>query len=112
MIPRALFSELVANGIATASGAELDFHPVVKIFDPYGSAIWLLTEVDPADPKQAFGLCDLGLGCPELGYVDLDELAAIRTAFHQPLRVDRDFRPNKRLSEYAADARRAGRIVA
>lgn len=112
MIPRVLFNELVGNGIVTASGEELDFHPVVKIFDPYGSAVWLLTEVDPADPKQAFGLCDLGFGSPEVGYVDLDELAAIRTDFHQPLKVDRDFRPNKRLSEYAADARRARRIVA
>ena len=48
--------------------------PVVKLFTPDASATWLLTELDPADPDLAFGLCDLGLGCPELGYVRLSEL--------------------------------------
>lgn len=112
MIPRVLFDILLSNGIETACGREIDFHPVVKIFDPCGAAVWLLTEIDPADPRQAFGLCDLGIGCPELGYVDLDELAAVGRAFHHALRIDRAFRPTKRLSEYAAEARRLGRIVA
>jgi hypothetical protein len=34
----------------------------------------LLTEIDPGDDDTAFGLCDLGLGCPEVGYVSLSEL--------------------------------------
>ena len=48
-----------------------DHVPVVKLFSPVGAATWLLTTVDEDD--QAFGLCDLGMGCPEVGYVDLKE---------------------------------------
>lgn len=112
MIPPLLFSELLANGCATARGKEIDHRPVVKVFDPSGSATWLLSEVSPASPKVAFGLCDLGHGCPELGYVDISELAAVRTRTGLRLEIDRYFRPTKTLSEYAADARRRGRIIA
>jgi hypothetical protein len=35
---------------------------------------WYLMEYDSED-NLAFGLCDLGMGYPELGYVSLDELA-------------------------------------
>ena len=50
-------------------GTELEFdcYPVVKIFYPLSDAIWLLTELD--GDGIAFGLCDLELGYPELGYV-------------------------------------------
>ena len=41
--------------------------PVVKLFTPDVNATWLLTELDPEDPDISFGLCDLGVGCPELG---------------------------------------------
>ena len=112
MIPPILLSELLANGCETARGRRNDPKPVVKIFDPNGSATWLLTEVDPVNPKIGFGLCDLGFGCPELGYVDISELAAIVTRFGLRLEIDRHFRATKSLSEYAAEARRKGRIVA
>jgi hypothetical protein len=111
MIPPLLLSELLANGCERARGKELDPRPVVKIFDPNGASTWLLTEVSPADPKVAFGLCDLGHGCPELGYVDISELAAVRTRHGLRLEIDRHFRPLKTLSEYVAEARFAGRIV-
>ena len=112
MIPPVLLAELLANGCMTARGREIDHRPVVKIFDPSGSATWLLTEISPANPKIAFGLADLGQGCPELGYVDISELAATRTRFGLRLEIDRHFRPTKTLSEYASEARRKGRIVA
>jgi hypothetical protein len=57
----------------------LDFKPVVKLFTPDAQYTWLLTELDP-DGGLAFGLCDLGLGCPELGYVSLIEIASVRQA--------------------------------
>ena len=34
----------------------------------------------------AFGLCDLGLGCPELGYVSLNELRTVRGKLRLPIR--------------------------
>ncbi|CAM5368137.1 hypothetical protein ATER59S_01526 [Aquamicrobium terrae] len=111
MIPRSLFDELLANGMETARGKECDFHPVVKLFDPNDSAVWLLTEIDPGDPSRAFGLCDLGQGFPELGYVDLGGLAIAQLGFGLPVEIDRNFFPTRRLSEYAEEARRKGRIV-
>jgi hypothetical protein len=55
-----------------------DVFPVVKLFTPWGGATWLLSELDPEDEDIAFGLCDLGFGCPELGSVSLSELEAVR----------------------------------
>src|SRR5450755_915740 len=67
-------TKLLDNGAAAARGEERDPHPVVKLFTADANATWLLTELDPGEPDRAFGLCDLGLGCPELGYVLMSEL--------------------------------------
>lgn len=63
-----------ANAMLSASGLdEWHFNSVVKLFCPWGAAThgslpnW-------TDEDTAFGLCDLGVGCPELGYVSLREL--------------------------------------
>ena len=58
---------LLANG----REPNRDHIPVVKLFNPMGPATWLLCELD-ADGDTLFGLCDLGVGEPELGYVSLD----------------------------------------
>lgn len=52
---------------AEKDGKTEDFQPIVKLFCPWSNATWLLTELDPDDPDIAFGLCDLGLGFPEMG---------------------------------------------
>jgi len=38
-----------------------------------GNATWVVWEYD-AEDRMGFGLCDLGLGFPELGYVSLGEV--------------------------------------
>jgi hypothetical protein len=88
-----------------------DFQPVVKFFFPLGSATWLFTELNPADEDTLFGLCDPGLGCPELGYQSLQEIEAY--CGPAGLRIERDlhFKADKTLSQYAEEARIAGRIV-
>jgi hypothetical protein len=91
---------------------EVDFEPVVKLFTPDAAATWLLTELDPDEPDLAFGLCDLGLGAPELGYVRISELERIRGRFGLPLERDRYFRPDRTLKVYADLAREAGAIRA
>ena len=64
-----------------------------------------------SEPDLAFGLCDLGLGFPELGYVSISEL---RT-FHGPLglavEADQGFVADRPLSNHAAVAQAAGRIT-
>ncbi|AWI86976.1 hypothetical protein C0214_00505 [Methylobacterium sp. DM1] len=44
---------------------------MLKLFNPLGPATWLICELD-ADGDTLYGLCDLGFGEPELGYVSLD----------------------------------------
>jgi hypothetical protein len=68
--------------------------------------------MDPDDHDHVFGLCDLGLGYPELGWVSLAELATVRGRLGLSVERDLHFAPQKRLSAYARDARLAGRIVA
>ena len=77
---------------------------------PDGNATWLLTELNP-DIDLAFGLCDLGLGEPELGYVSLSELAAVRGPLGLPLERDLHFVPTRTIAAYAELAREHRRIV-
>lgn len=86
--------------------------PVVKLFTPDAGATWLLSEVDPNEPDIAFGLCDLGMGFPELGYVSLSELNRIRGKLGLPVERDLHFTANKSLVEYADQASKAGHIIA
>ena len=111
LITAAQRAQLLANGARTARGEDIDPHPVVKLFTPDAQAAWLLTEIDPADPVRGFGLCDPGLGSPELGFVSLAELAALRGRLGLPVERDRHFVANRPLSTYAAAAQAAGRIV-
>lgn len=86
--------------------------PVLKLFTPDGAATWLISEVDPDDPDRLFGLCDLGLGHPELGYVSLAEISAVRGRLGLPVERDLHFVADKPLSAYVEEARIKGRIVA
>ena len=70
--------EAIRNGMDDIT--PLDPKPIVKLFTPDGGATWLLTELDPDYPTLAFGLCDLGMGFPELGYVSLSNRGALRAA--------------------------------
>lgn len=98
------------NAEAKDPEAVIDFLPVVKLFTPDAGFTWLLTEIDPDDPDRAFGLCDLGMGYPELGYVSLSELSSLRGALGLPVERDLHFTPARSLSAYAAEARACGGI--
>ena len=103
--------QLLANGRQSLVLENFDPAPVLKLFTPDAGATWLLTEIDPDDHDHAFGLCDLGLGFPELGWVSLAEIATVRGRLGLPVERDLHFAPQKRLSVYAREARLAGRIV-
>jgi hypothetical protein len=111
LIPDDLRAQLLANGHSSLESDGFDPMPVVKLFTPDAGATWLLTEIDPDDHDHAFGLCDLGLGFPELGWVSLAEIAAVRGRLGLPVERDLHFQARKRLSVYAREARSAGRIV-
>lgn len=88
-----------------------DFLPVVKLFTPDAACTWLLTELDPEDPDIAFGLCDLGFGCPELGSVRITELESVRGRIGLPVERDRFFKAVHPLSVYANAAWNASAIT-
>jgi hypothetical protein len=116
LITDSLTEKLLANGRAQRAAIDndqpaLDFKPVVKLFTPDAQCTWLLTELDP-DGGLALGLCDLGMGEPELGYVSLIELQSVRGKLGLPVERDRHFVANKTISAYADEARELRRIVA
>lgn len=84
---------------------------MVKLFTFDANCTWLLSELDPDDTDIAFGLCDLGMGCPELGSVRLSELESVRGAFGLPVERDPHFRAAHTLSIYARAAWNACRIT-
>lgn len=85
--------------------------PYLKLFNPCGAATWLLSEYD-SKQRMFFGLCDLGIGSPELGYVSLDELLEIKLPFGLTIERDMSWEPEHTLIEYARKARECGSIQA
>lgn len=69
-----------------------------------------MTEIDE-DEETAFGLCDLGLGCPELGYVSIAELKELSGPAGLTVERDRHFKATHTLSRYAEAARAHSAIV-
>jgi hypothetical protein len=115
LITKAQSEKLLANGRAQRAAIDqdagaLDFKAVVKLFSPDAQCTWLLNEIDEGT-DLAFGLCDLGLGCPELGYVSLIELRAVRGKLGLPIERDLHFEADKPISVYADEARSCGHIV-
>lgn len=108
LITKDIEARLLANG----RKQDQDHAPVVKIFAPWGSATWLISEMDPENPDYLFGLCDLGMGTPELGSVLLSELKFFRNN-QTGLGLERDlhFKATAPMSAYAAAASQAERIV-
>jgi Protein of unknown function (DUF2958) len=114
LITETQHEQLIANCQAQiaqneAGGTDIDFKPVVKLFTPDAQCIWLLTELGFDD--IAFGLCDLGVGCPELGYVCMRELRELRGSLGLNLERDLHFEADKPISAYTDEARTCGRIV-
>lgn len=112
LIPDELLVKLIENGRTSEEQDGFDPFPVVKLFTPDAAATWLLTEgyVEESDVRL-FGLCDLGLGSPELGYALLSEIEDVCGELGLPVERDLYFKADHRLSAYAKIARHAGMIV-
>lgn len=86
-----LLTEAVKKKLPALYAMENESDPqvVVKFFNPCGAATWYITEGSPeGDDFVFFGLCDLGMGFPELGYVSLSELESVKLPFG--LGIERD----------------------
>jgi hypothetical protein len=116
LLTQTIREKLLRNGrirqtLEAEGRAEADFIPVVKLFTPDAACTWLLTEIDPDDDDIAFGLCDLGMGFPELGSVSLRELTALRGKLGLPVERDLHFAPTHTISVFARAARIAEAIT-
>lgn len=112
LIPDEVRDRLIENGRVSEECDGFDPFPVVKLFTPDAEATWLLTEAYAEDGDlRLFGLMDLGLGSPELGYAMLSEIEDARGRLDLPVERDLYFKAEHRLSTYAKIAHRAGMIV-
>lgn len=116
LLTQSITEQLLRNGriqeaLVEEGRAEADFIPVVKLFTPDAACTWLLTELVPDQPDIAWGLCDLGVGCPELGSVSVSELESVRGRLGLPVERDRFFAPTHTLSVYARAAWHASAIT-
>lgn len=102
--------QLLKNHRESAETGLTNHYPVVKFFCPWGAGTWLISEMD--EDGRMFGLCDPGLGTPEVGYVMFDEICSVRGPWNRAIERDMHWKPVKRLSEYADEARQLGRVAA
>lgn len=105
LIPDALRLQLEVN----AANPDGDPVPVLKLFNPSGPGTWLITEID-VDGDTLFGLCDLDMGCPELGSVSLREITSVRLPFGLTIERDVHFQGRAPLSTWTEIARRTRSI--
>jgi hypothetical protein len=100
---------LVENGSIINSGR--DHKPVIKLHIPMIGSAWLLTEIMPVRTNIAFGLCDMGLGSPEIGYVNLDEFLDILDRTNLTTLRDNAFTAMYPLSTYKNAANYYGQVI-
>ena len=108
LIPNHLRAIMLANGARSAAGEDIDPIPVVKLFTPDANATWLLTELNEND--VAFGLCDLGLGSPELSYISICEILSVRGPMGLLVERDAHYSETRPLAVVTSLARRAGHV--
>ena len=112
LFPAAAVERLLDNGRAIAATGNDDLKPVVKLFTPDAGCTWLIVSIEPDDPGIAYGLCDLGLGCAELGSVSIAEIKELRGSLGLPVERDLHFIADDTIGTYAERGRRSGRIDA
>ena len=114
LLTKTIIQQLIQNGFdqepVRGTDQEMDFKPAIKLFTPDANCTWLLTELDPHDHDITFGLCDLGMGSPELGSVRISELEQIRGPLGLPVEKDLHFKADKTLMCYAREAWKLGYI--
>lgn len=111
LLTQNIIKQLASHGRLADTNPDYDPYPVVKLFTPDANATWLLAWTEPTDPDIAFGLCDLGLGCAELGSVRLSEIASFRGRFGLPVERDRHWQAKDTLGAYAEASYAKGRIM-
>lgn len=88
--------------------------PIIKLImadDDGVHCTWLISEVDPHELDEAYGLIDQGLGLPEPSFLSLRKLSRLRNSEGFLVKRVENFCANGNISAYAAAARLHGSIV-
>lgn len=115
LITKTQRTKMIQNAKATreavqAGNPEPDHAPVLKLF--HGGATWLFAEGElERENFRMFGLADLGLGNPELGYAKLEDMAEAFRRTGKTLERDMYFKATHPLSVYARAAKTKRRIT-
>ena len=91
-----LLTKAVEKSLPPLYSQEDNPDPIVKahFFNPMGAGDWWITEASHEDEDYImFGLCDLGMGFPELGYVSLNEIKSVRLPFGMGIERDLHWQP-------------------
>lgn len=72
----------------------------LKLFNPCGSQSWFITEYNP-ETREAFGYVT-GMETDELGYINMDELEALRLPFGLTIERDRHWNMGSTLAQVMA----------
>ena len=75
-----------------------DIKVPVKFFDPTGAGTWYVIEAN-WETGEAFGFVEIHSGCGELGYFDLNELAATTVRWGLGIECDTSWNPQTTLDE-------------
>ena len=99
LLTKEIEKKLIKQQLASNEVSRTKHKPYLKLFNPCGDATWLLSEYNPEN-EMFYGLCDLGMGSPELGYVSLHELMSIKLPYGLSIERDMYWKPNRTLIEY------------
>jgi len=91
LLTQEVLDRLPSNDDTAELGID-DLTVQVKFFNPTGAATWYVYSYDP-DSGIGYGLCDLGMGYPELGAVSIPELQAFKGMFGLGIERDIHFKP-------------------
>ncbi|URD62344.1 DUF2958 domain-containing protein [Sphingomonas sp. KRR8] len=107
---KVLTKDLERRLLTNGSAPSLSHVPLVKLFNPLSAATWLVTEMAD-DGDSLFGLADLGVGSPELGWFSRREIERLRLPFGLRIERDMQFRTEHSIAVWADHARVAGSIA-
>ena len=94
LIPNEIAVQLMENWRAQERAAreerdEPSHMPLIRLFQPAGRYQCLISQLNPKHPGFAYGLVDFGVGSPEMGYIDLDEIMSARDGLGLTIERDR-----------------------
>lgn len=94
--------------LANVRNPDDDHIPVVKLFNPLGSGVWLATMLE--EDGTLWGLADLDMDCVEYGSFALNELANLSVGLGLGIERDILFETRTPMSTWLAVANESGSL--